>query len=122
MILVKQALRLTEDRVAALPAPATGASYTYDAEQPGLAVRVTAAGVRTFVLVKKIAGKPQRLNLGRFPALRLGAARRAARVRIGQIAAGVDVVQEIKAQKARKLTVADVWPEYLAGIKKNNRT
>lgn len=117
-------IRFTEDRVAALPTPAAGSSYAYDTEQPGLAVRVTTAGVRTFVLIKKVDGKPQRITLGRFPGLRLGAARQAARQWIGKIAAGVDVVQEIKAQRARKRTLADEWSHYLERIRlsKGNRT
>ena len=63
--------KLTEQRIADLPKPGQGASYTYDSLTPSLAIRITAAGVRSFVVVKKINGKTQRITLGRFPGLRL---------------------------------------------------
>ena len=49
--------RMTEARIEAAPLPRNGASYGYDIDVPGLALRVTANGVRTFVVVKKISGK-----------------------------------------------------------------
>src|SRR5207237_9227102 len=71
--------KLTEQRIADLPNPCRGASYTYDSLAPSLSIRVTAAGVRSFVVVKKINGKTNRITLGRFPGLRLDDARQAAR-------------------------------------------
>ena len=61
--------KLTEQRIADLPKPSRGASYTYDSLAPSLSIRVTAAGVRSFVVVKKINGVTQRITLGRFPGL-----------------------------------------------------
>jgi hypothetical protein len=54
--------KLTEQRIADLPKPVQGASYTYDSLTPSLAIRVTAAGIRSFVVVKKINGKTQRIT------------------------------------------------------------
>ena len=64
--------KLTEQRIADLPKPSRGAAYIYDNLAPSLAIRITAAGVRSFVVVKKIHGQTQRITLGRFPGLRLG--------------------------------------------------
>lgn len=117
-------VKLTEDRITKLPLPSVGAAYTHDSEVPALAVRVTPGGTRSFVLVKKIAGRPHRVTLGRHPGLSLGEARRAARRILGEIAAGVDVVTEAKARRLRGVTLAEVWPDYVAHIrrKKRNRT
>jgi integrase len=120
--LVVTRTKLTEQRVADLPKPSRGASYTYDSSAPSLAIRVTAAGVRSFVVVKKINGKTQRITLGRFPGLRLDDARQGARRITGELAQGNDPVALLKAARARKVTLADLWPAYLAHLKQRNRT
>ena len=118
----KNRSRLTEARIEAAAAPFGAANYIYDLEVPGLALRVTPKGVRAFVIVKKIAGRTQRITLGRWPGLRLAEARRAA-VRInGEIAAGIDPVAQRKAARARAETCNDFWPSYLAHIKRKNRS
>ncbi len=114
--------RLTESRIEAVPAPANAAKYHYDVDVPGLALRVTPKGVRTFVVVKKIAGRTQRITLGRWPGLRLAEARRAATRIIGEIAAGLDPVAQRKAARLRAETCNDFWPQYLAHIKRKNRS
>jgi integrase len=113
---------MTEARVEAAALPRTGSRYDYDLDVPGLALRVTANGVRTFVVVKKVSGKTQRITLGRWPGLRLADARRAA-VRInGEIAAGLDPIAQRKAARMREETCSDLWPMYLTNIKRKNRS
>lgn len=115
-------IKLTEQRIAGLPKPSRGASYTYDSTAPSLAIRVTAAGVRSFVVVKKINGRTERITLGRFPGLRLDDARQAAMGIAGELAQGNDPIASRKAARARKVTLADLWPTYLAHLKQRNRT
>jgi integrase len=115
-------LKFTEQRIAALATPARGVAYTYDTVAPSLALRVTAAGARSFVIVKKINGRTHRLTLGRFPGLRLDDARQAARSVAGELARGDDPIATRKAARARKTTLADLWPAYLAHLKQRNRT
>jgi integrase len=78
--------------------------------------------VRSFVVVKKIIGVTQRITLGRFPGLRLDDARQGARRITGELAQGNDPVALLKAARARKVTLADLWPAYLAHLKQRNRT
>ena len=113
---------MTEARIAEASAPSTALKYIYDLDVPGLALRLTARNVRTFVLVRKINGRTQRITLGRWPGLRLAEARRAA-IRInGEIAAGRDPVAERKAARAKAETCSDFWPAYLTKITRSNRS
>jgi integrase len=115
-------LKLTELRIANLTKPQAGIAYIYDTVTPSLAIRVTSAGGRSFVVVKKINGKAQRITLGRFPGLRLDDARQAARTIAGEIAKGDDPVALRRAARARKTKLADLWPSYLSHLKQRNRT
>ena len=115
-------LKFTDQRIGTLATPVRGVAYTYDTVAPSLALRVTAAGVRSFVIVKKINGRTHRLTLGRFPGLRLDDARQAARSVAGELARGDDPIATRKAARARKTTLADLWPAYLVHLKQRNRT
>jgi integrase len=115
-------LKLTEQRIANLEKPQAGAVYIYDTVAPSLAVRIASTGQRSFVVVKKINGKTQRITLGRYPGLRLDDARQAAQTIAGEIAKGDDPVALRKAARARKMKLADLWPSYLSHLKQRNRT
>jgi integrase len=115
-------LKLTEQRIANLAKPKASVTYVYDTVTPSLAVRVASTGGRSFVVVKKINGRAQRITLGRYPGLKLDDARQAARTIAGEIAKGGDPVALRKAARARKTRLSDLWPSYLAHLKQRNRT
>lgn len=52
----------------------------------GLGVWVTSKGVKTFIVYRKVEGKPQRTTLGRYPATKIAQARKKAEQINGQIA------------------------------------
>ena len=118
----KARIKLTEQRILTLVKPKRGAAYVYDTAAPSLAVRITKGGTRTFVVVKKVHGTTHRLTLGRFPGLRLEDARRAAESITGELAQGKDPIAGRKAARMRKFTLSDLWPLYLAHLKRRNRT
>jgi hypothetical protein len=51
------------------------AFYLYDARTRGLTLRVSPGGAKTFVLYRKIHGRPERINIGPFPDLTIEQAR-----------------------------------------------
>jgi integrase len=59
-------------------------------EVPGFGVRVSPAGTKSFVLLYRFRGLPQRLTLGRYPVLGLGEARELAKEALSQVARGID--------------------------------
>lgn len=87
---------LTEQRVADLTEP----GFTFDTKVPGLAVRITSKGSKSYVFQRKIHGRPLRFSLGKCAGLRLDAARDAASQWNGKIAAGIDIRSERAEQRA----------------------
>lgn len=107
-------IKLTDHRVRSEPPPARGCVYVYDTEVAGLALRISATGARTFVLYRRIMGRPERVTLGKVSALSLGAARDAARAWSGRAAMGANVRAEIKHSRMRGATVAQLFKEWHA--------
>ncbi len=82
--------RFTKQRVEALAIPADGRAEYRDAATPGLVLRVTAGGVKSFSLFRRVNGRPARVTLGAFPAMTVEQAQRRARELQGQIVMGID--------------------------------
>jgi hypothetical protein len=107
---------LTEQRVADLKA--TGSTiYVNDARMPGLSVRITKAGVKSYVFTKKVNGKFLRITLGKVDGMTLNAARTATSAHHGDIAKGVDVAAARRGTKAaaklKAMTLADAYERFL---------
>jgi integrase len=82
---------------------------------PGLALRITPRGVKSWSLMLRVAGKQRRVTLGRYPELGLADARRAARAALEQADRG------IVPGRAGKATLASVAASYSERHVKRNR-
>jgi hypothetical protein len=78
---------LTEQRVTDLKAVGS-TIYVHDARMPGLSVRITKAGVKSYVFTKKLNGRFLRITLGKTASMTLSAARSASAAHHGDIAKG----------------------------------
>jgi Arm DNA-binding domain len=85
---------LTDRSIRSLPTPPTGAVITYDADLPGFGIRVTANGVRSFVLNYVVHGRERRMTIGRFPIWSATAAREEARTLRRKVDAKIDPLNE----------------------------
>jgi integrase len=107
---------LTEQRVADLKAVGS-TIYVHDARMPGLSVRVTKAGVKSYVFTKKVNGRFLRITLGKTASMTLSAARSAASAHHGDIAKGVDIAAVRRSAKAaagmKALTLAGAFERFL---------
>ena len=100
--------------------PGPSIQRVWDLDTRGLGLQVTPAGVYSWVLSYRIHGRKDMATLGRWPAMTVDQARKAATARWAEIHAGVDPKQ-VKADKrkadeeARKaaVTVADLADRYL---------
>ena len=66
---------LTATAVERLRAPAKGQADHFDQGYPGLALRISYGGARTWVYFYRLFGKQKRMTLGRWPSMSLAAAR-----------------------------------------------
>ncbi len=125
------ATRLQDQKIKALRPPAAGRLEVKDAIVPGLMLRVTPGGVKSFCLVFKVpgehpggpsktgkprCGKPHRMTLGTSPGKSLAAAREEARRLLEQVDLGIDPrpARTEAAQAAYDNTVASVAKRFIA--------
>lgn len=106
-------IKLTKTTIDALVKPATGQAFLWDSEVRNFGVRVTAGGVKTYVVrYRNVDGRSRRLSLARYGVLTIDQARREARVKLGQVALGGDPASERQQQKQAP-TVAEICDWYL---------
>jgi integrase len=123
--------RLQDQKIKGLKAPARGRPELKDAVVPGLMIRITPNGVKSFCLVFKVPGehpdgpsktgaprkgKPHRMTLGTWPMLSLADARTQARLLLEQVDLGIDPrpVRLLDAREAYTNTVAAVAKRFVA--------
>ena len=114
-------IRFTKRAIEAIDPPTTGREYHYDANQPNLALSVTAAGTKTFFRCGRIEGRPQRVRIGTFPDLSVEQARRIVRRMSGDIAEGKNPYAELQAKKHEE-TLGTLFGWWLQHAKERKRT
>ena len=107
-----QTVKLTKTVVDRLTAPATGQAFYRDAELKGFAVRVTASGVTSFIVEKRIDGKVRRITLGRYGELTVEQARKEAHKLLGKVAMGMNPIVEKQREALSGLTLEQVFAEF----------
>lgn len=127
-----QAYELTAGLIDALACPeGKSQAFLRDTKAPGLRVRVTTAGAKTFVFEGKLRRQTIRRSIGDVRAWSIEDARKEAnalRVRLDsdedpratdrakleqQQIAEAERIRELEQEAARAVTVGDLWPEYL---------
>jgi integrase len=86
--------KLTDLFVERVPAPARGRLEYFDAAFPGLALRVTDKGRKSWSLFYRFDGRLRRFTLGAYPALKPAQARREAITALERVQQGVDPAEE----------------------------
>jgi integrase len=111
---------LTHSSIEAIRPPAAGRAEVPDEKTPGLMLRVSYSGSKTWVVRYRRAGKRRRYNLGRWPQLDLADARTAARKYLGQVADDKDPAQDRADAKAEP-TFGDLAETYVERHANNKR-
>jgi len=100
---------LTAAAVERIRAPSSGQIDHFDQGYPGLALRVSYGGSKTWVYFYRLFGKQKRLTLGRWPSMSLSAAREAWRNARNTIDKGESPKHQRPAQASSFVAVADEW-------------
>ena len=106
-------LNFTKLAIESLPLPSAGRVEYHDTKLPGLQLRVTATGIKTFCVFKRVKGSgPERITLGRFPDLTVEKARRDATQVLAAIASGANPAEAKRAHRG-ELTFAELFRQYI---------
>jgi integrase len=112
------AVNFTKKALDSLPLPESGQRATYrDTKTPGLQVRVTATGVKTFTVFRRVNGKPERVTLGRYPDLTIEQARKKAAEVNADIAKGESPAAKKRRAKLETKSLAEAFADYQAARK-----
>ncbi|EME67518.1 phage integrase, partial [Paramagnetospirillum caucaseum] len=103
--------QLTEKLVKALPSPTKGNRLIYDEAVKGFAVRITAAGAKSFVVNYYIHGRERRYTIGSHPDWSVAQAREEAKFIKKQVDQGSDPLGKRVEDREAK-TVGDLFKEY----------
>lgn len=105
--------QFNKEKLLALPLPATGARATYhDTKTTGLQLRVSPTGVKTFSMYRRTkGGGPERVTLGRFPAMTVEQARKDAATLNAEIENGANPAEVKRTFKAEP-TLTEFFSEY----------
>ena len=105
-------LKFSKTTLQALAPPESGKRLTiYDTETPKLALRATAAGTKTFYVVKRAGASMAWVKLGTFPDMTVEQARKAAALALGEFASGANPAAARRAFKAEP-TLSEFFTEY----------
>lgn len=102
-----------KEKILALPIPEAGQRVVYhDTKAVGLQIRITSTGTKTFSVYRRLkAGDPERITLGKFPAMTVEQARKIAAEVNATIESGANPAETKRALKAEK-TLSELFVEY----------
>ena len=98
-----------------LPLPNQGSRDTYhDTSVSGLTLRVTSTGKKSFVIRKRINGKPVLTTLGQYPAMTLNQARVAARESLNIFSSGINPNDKKIELRIKTTTLQEAMDQYIS--------
>lgn len=104
--------KFTKKAIESLTPPEKGTAYHYDTVNRGLALSVSPKGVKTFLVYRKINGRPERISLGRFPDLSVETATGKAHAVNASIAQGENPADKNRADR-KEMIFTQLFDEYL---------
>jgi integrase len=113
---------ITDTAANKLKTPKTGQLDYFDGAYPGLALRVSHGGRKSWVYFYRIGGKLKRFTFGSFPAMTVAAAHDEWRKASGMVAAKKDPAQARKTPDAGRTDFGGVAKEWLKRDQAQNRS
>jgi hypothetical protein len=101
--------KLTDRFVERAKPPARGRVEYFDAAFPGLALRITENGGRSWCAFYRFKGRLRRFTIGHYPAIKPAQARREAAAALERVREGVDPAEEKRAHREMRTPEADTF-------------
>jgi integrase len=109
----KNRINFTKDKLNALPLPEPGKRVTYlDERTPGLTLRVTDRGAKTFAVYRWVDNTATRVTIGKFPQVTVEQARKRAQEINGDFARGENP-NEVKKKAKAELTFGSLFEKFM---------
>ncbi len=105
--------RFTKERLDNLAIPDDDRETHTDTLEPTLRLRVGKTGIKSFMVFRKIKGKPITVTLGRYPAMTIDQARNEARKQVSSMVEGIDPNKAKKAERVKGVTLDQCLADYL---------
>lgn len=118
-------VKLTAATVEKTKPPEKGRSELWDTQVPGLALRITPNGIKSWCIRYRASGKQKRFTLGTYPAISLADARNEASEAIRNVKMGQDVQREKEATRTAiaPQTLSEAFAVFIESYaKKKNRS
>jgi integrase len=118
--------KLTDIFVERVRLPPSGRIEYFDASFPGLALRVTANGAKSWCAFYRFKGRLRRFTIGSYPAIKPAMARREAQAALERVRVGADPAEEKRARREMRTPETDTFGavagDYLERhVRANNR-
>jgi integrase len=118
--------KLTDLFVERAKPPAHGRVEYFDAAFPGLALRITDNGGKSWSIFYRVNGRLRRFTIGRYPAIKPAQARSEATAALERVREGIDPAEEKRARRDLRTPETDTFDavahDYLERhVRKNNR-
>src|SRR5258708_7942837 len=101
--------RLTDLFVERAKPPARGREAHFDASFPGLALRITPNGSKSWIVFYRFKGRQRGLTLGTYPAIMPAQARREAQAALDQVRRDIDPADEKRARRDMRTPELDTF-------------
>lgn len=114
-------ISFSKEKLLNLPLPDSGQrSAWHDTKAVGLQLRVSSTGIKTFSVYRRIkGGQPERVTLGRFPAMTIEQARKAASAVNAEIESGANPAQVRRAVREEP-SFAEMFTLFIKSKRKRN--
>src|SRR5437016_3188983 len=101
--------KLTDLFVERVKAPERGRVEYFDAAFPGLALRVTKNGAKSWCAFYRLHGRLRRFTIGRYPQVKPKQARHEASIALGRVREGADPLEEKRARQNTRSPEQDTF-------------
>jgi len=106
--------RITEQLVNSIPTPSKGQLFIRDTKLSGFGVRITANGVRSFIIEKRVNGSNPRKTLGKHPLMTVAQARAKAFKYLSDIENGINPFEIERLERLQLITLHELFEAYIS--------